>query len=170
MIKKVIFLIILTLFYNRLAIAGVTITDIIKVPIENKSKLTLHAKGDQIYLCAVEASVYAWKWQAPNANMYDTQNKSLLGTHGAGPSWTYKDGSSVKAKVIKKVDAPDKSSAPWLLLEVTDRKGNGLLASVSYIQRINTQGGISPITVCDANHLGSEKRIPYSADYLFFIK
>lgn len=170
MSNKLVFLIALFLFCYRLALAETAIPDAIKVPDGNKSLLTVHAKGDQIYLCGLEAGVYKWKWQAPDAKLYDSQEQTLVGRHGAGPSWEYRDGSSAKAKVIQKVDAPDKANVPWLLLEVTQHKGDGLLAQASYIQRINTQGGVSPSSGCDTNHIGAEQRVPYSADYNFYSK
>lgn len=171
MLNKLVFSIGLILFCYRPATAEIAaIPDAIKVPGGNKLQLTVHAKGDQIYLCILDAGVYAWKWQAPDAKLFDSQTQALVGTHGAGPSWDYRDGSSVKAKAIQKTDAPDKNSAPWLLLEVTGHKGDGLLAQASYIQRVNTQGGVAPSLACDANHLGAERRIPYSADYNFYSK
>ncbi len=158
-------------FFSATVSAGdVTIPDAIKVPNGNSAYLTLHAKGDQIFHCVLKTGAYSWKWHAPEAKLYDTQNQTLVGNHGAGPSWAYKDGSSVKAKVIQKTDAPDKADAAWLLLEVTEHKGEGLLAQASFIQRINTQGGVAPSSGCDANHLGSEKRVLYSADYALYKK
>jgi Protein of unknown function (DUF3455) len=148
----------------------VTIPEAIKVPEGNSAYLTVRAKGDQIFHCILKTGEYSWKWHAPEAKLYDTQNQTLVGSHGAGPSWTHKDGSSVKAKVIQKIDAPDKASAPWMLLEVTEHQRDGLLAQASYIQRVNTQGGVAPLSGCDANHLGSERRVSYSADYVFFNK
>jgi Protein of unknown function (DUF3455) len=168
MLKKLVFSIGLFTLCYRLALAETAIPDAIKVPGGNKSLLTVHAKGDQIYLCVLDAGVYAWKWQAPDAKLFDSQNQTLVGSHGVGPSWEYRDGSSAKAKVIQKADAPDKANVPWLLLEVTQHKGQGLLAQASYIQRINTQGGVSPISACDTNHLGTERRVYYSADYVFY--
>lgn len=136
----------------------------------NKLLLTVHAKGDQVYLCALEAGDYTWKWQAPDAKLFDSQTQKVVGSHGAGPSWEYQDGSSVKAKLIQKADAPDNTAIPWLLLEITEHKGQGLLTQARHILRINTQGGTPPSSGCDANHLGAEKRIPYSADYNFYSK
>jgi Protein of unknown function (DUF3455) len=149
---------------------GAAIPKAIKVPEGNSVYLTVYAKGDQIFHCVLKTGVYSWKWYAPEAKLYAIQSQALVGSHGAGPSWTHKDGSSVKAKVIQKIDAPDKASAPWLLLEVTGHQGDGLLAQASYIQRINTQGGVAPSSACDANHLGSERRVPYNADYTFYGK
>jgi Protein of unknown function (DUF3455) len=172
MCNKILFSIIFLaqLYFGVASAADLTIPDAIKVPEGNSAYLTVHAKGDQIYLCGFDAGVYTWKWQAPDAKLYDIQAQALVGSHGAGPSWVYKDGSSVKAKVIQKSSTTDKSSVPLLLLEVTGHKGDGLMAKATYIQRINTLGGVAPLSGCDANHLGSEKRVVYSADYNFYSK
>jgi Protein of unknown function (DUF3455) len=140
------------------------------IPEDNSAYLTVHAKGDQIFHCVLNTGDYSWKWHGPEAKLYDTQNQALVGSHGAGPSWTYKDGSGVKAKVIQKIDVPNKASAAWLLLKVTEHQRDGVLAKANYIQRINTKGGVAPSSGCDANHLGSEKRVVYSADYTFYSK
>lgn len=168
MFIKVIFTLTLTLLCYRQVLADTRIPDAIKVSDEYKLQLTAHAKGDQIFLCMLEAGAYQWKWQAPEATLYDPADKSIVGSHGFGPNWVYRDGSSVKAKVIGKADSPDKDAALWLLLESTEHKGKGQFAQVGFIQCLHTWGGMPPSSVCDANHLGSEKRIPYSADYTFY--
>jgi Protein of unknown function (DUF3455) len=168
--NKLVFPIAFLLLCQRTVLAEIALPDALKVPDGNNLQLTLHAKGDQVFHCVQKAGVYSWKWHAPEAKLYDTQTKAEVGSHGAGPSWTYKDGSSVTAKVLQKVDAQDKTAAPWLLLEATGHKGEGLFTLTRYIQRINTQGGIAPSSGCDSNHLGSEKRVAYMADYVFFSK
>jgi Protein of unknown function (DUF3455) len=156
------------IIFPALVLADVPET--IKVPEVNTLQMTLFAKGDQIYQCLFADGAYQWQWQAPDAKLYEPQNQSQVGSHGAGPSWVYKDGSSLKAKALQKVNSPEKSAAPWLLLEVTEHKGDGMLTNTRYIQRINTTGGISPSSACDGNHLGAEKRVSYTADYVFYMK
>jgi Protein of unknown function (DUF3455) len=163
-------LFILALSSYQTATAEITAPNAIKVPEGNKPLLTVKANGDQIYLCSLDSGAYSWKWQSPDAKLYATDNKTLVGSHGEGPSWAYKDGSSVKAKLMQKADVPNKANIPWLLLAATENKGVGLLTQTSYIQRINTLGGLSPNSGCDANHLGTEKRVPYRADYIFYAK
>jgi hypothetical protein len=51
---------------------------------------------------------------------------------------------------------------------VVGRSGAGVLAGVTSIQRLNTQGGKPPSSGCDAAHVGRELRVRYSADYVFF--
>jgi len=60
----------------------------------------------------------------------------------------------------------------WLRLKVawteTGPDGDRLTAT-SYIQRINTVGGLAPAAQdCDAGTAGQQREIPYSADYVFF--
>lgn len=172
MTKKLVFsILVFSIFFVVHVKAGENlIPEAIKVPDGNNAYLTAHAKGDQIFHCVLKAGAYSWKWHAPEAKLYGMQKQDLIGSHDAGPSWTYKDGGSITAKAVQKTDAPDKGSAQWLLLEVIKQQKAGLLAQTSFVQRINTQGGIAPTVGCDANHIGSEKRVGYSADYIFYKK
>jgi hypothetical protein len=99
--------------------------------------------------------------------LFDAQGK-IVGNHTAGPLWEYKEGSRVVGRVVRKIDRAPDSSISWLLVEAVSHKGNGLFSNVSFINRINTHGGLPPSSGCDANHLGSEKRAAYTADYIFY--
>lgn len=144
-----------------------SIPDALKVPDGNKAVLTVHAKGDQVYQCIAKAEEYTWQLLKPDAELFDGQGQ-LLGYHSAGPAWQYKDGSRVVGKAVNKVERAPLASIPWLLIEAVEHEGQGEFGKVKYIQRINTQGGLPPLSVCNANHLGSEKRIAYTADYVFY--
>ena len=130
--------------------------------------LTIYAKGDQIFKCTAEDGEYRWQWQAPDAVLYDKDKQTKIGTHGAGSKWIYQDGSSVKGKMVQKIDAPDSDSAPWLLLEAKEVSGQGLLTQTSFILRFNTKGGLPPHSGCDEKNAGKETRVAYSADYSFY--
>ncbi|MGJ0431659.1 DUF3455 domain-containing protein [Methylobacter sp.] len=147
--------------------ADPSIPEQIRVPAGNKPVLSAHAKGDQIYQCSVDNNKYFWKIQAPDARLYDAQGQ-IVGNHYAGPIWEYKEGSRVVGRVVNKADIAPETSISWLLVEVIEHKGNGLFSNVKYINRVNTHGGLPPLSGCDANHLGSEKRVPYTADYIFY--
>jgi hypothetical protein len=166
MVKKILFLWVLLLATVN---ADTSIPEQIRVPAGNKPVLSVHAKGDQIYQCSVDNNKYAWKIQAPDARLYDAQGQ-IVGKHYAGPVWEYKEGSRIVGRIVNKIDIAPKSSISWLLVEVIGHKGNGLFSDVKYINRINTHGGLPPLSGCDANHLGSEKRVPYTADYIFYDK
>jgi hypothetical protein len=127
----------------------------------------VHAKGNQIYSCHVDGAQSTWTLKAPEAQLSDKDGKSF-GKHFAGPSWKANDGSQVTGKAIVNVPSPDPNSIPWLLVAVVSRSGVGVLAGVTSIQRLNTRGGKAPASGCDAAHVGRERRVRYSADYVFF--
>jgi hypothetical protein len=90
-----------------------------------------------------------------------------VGRHYAGPNWEYSDGSAVAGKTIGSVPGTTANDIPWLRLEVISHRGSGILASVTTVQRINTQGGKFD-GACDK--AGATHSAPYSADYVFLRK
>ena len=162
-------LLFLVLFLPQLVCANATIPDEILPPSENIAFLTLHAKGDQIYQCSLSAGVFMWQLKAPDARLYDDVGH-IVGSHYTGPIWDYKEGARVVGKVVEKVNLAPETAISWLLVQIVSHKGAGLLADVSFINRINTTGGLSPLTGCNSNHLGLEKRSAYTADYIFYAK
>ena len=166
MIKKTL---ILWVIFQGAVHADVLIPEQIKAPAGYSPVLTTHAKGDQIYQCTLNKGEYSWETQAPDAKLFDEQG-NIVGNHTAGPLWEYKEGSRVVGKVVKKVDMTPGSAISWLLVEVVSHKGDGLFSNVDFINRVNTHGGLPPASGCNANHLGSEKRVAYAADYIFYSK
>jgi hypothetical protein len=131
--------------------------------------LKAHATGAQVYSCTQgEQGRWQWTLKGPDAQLHDVHG-ALIGRHYAGPAWSYRDGSAVTGKVVAHQDAPRPDAVAWLLLSAAGHAGNGLLTSVSSIQRLNTQGGQPPpATQCDASRPNAEARTPYSADYYFY--
>jgi hypothetical protein len=130
----------------------------------------LAATGDQIYTCEADpndASAYAWTFKAPEADLFNSRGE-LVGTHFAGPTWQGLDGSAIVAAVVERSDAPDPSAIPWLLLEAQEGSGGGAFSTITYVQRIDTVGGVAPSEECDEAHEGDEARVPYEATYAFF--
>ncbi|MDD5274736.1 MAG: DUF3455 domain-containing protein [Methylovulum sp.] len=171
MIKKIkkIILLAAMLPYISHACPGtaVQIPEQIKVPDGHTAFLTVHAKGDQIYQCTVNQGSYLWQIQAPDARLFDNQGQ-IVGKHFKGPVWEYKEGSRVQGKIMAKADMAPSSAITWLLVKVVGHKGDSPFAKTSFINRINTQGGLPPVSGCDANHLGGERRVAYTADYVFY--
>lgn len=126
-----------------------------------------HAIGDQIYQCSLIKEKYTWILQAPDARLLDEKGQ-IVGNHYSGPIWEYKEGSRIVGQVINKLEVNPDSSISWLLVKVIAHKGKGMFSDINYINRINTNGGLPPSTGCNENHLGTEKRTPYSADYVFY--
>jgi hypothetical protein len=129
--------------------------------------LTVTGKGVQIYTCRQSAAGPQWVFQAPEATLIDASGNPI-GTHGAGPIWKSKDGSAVKGELLQKSASPDATSIPWLLLKAVSPSGSGIMTRVKYIRRSDTQGGSSPATGCDAQHLSAISRVPYTATYTFY--
>ena len=138
----------------------------IDVPPGQHEVLKATGRGVQIYRCVWQDSTAKWVFVAPEAKLY--VNEVISGTHGAGPVWNYRDGSSVHGKAISNVPSPTEGNIPHLLLKATDPGGNGVLTQVSYIQRSETKGGLITNEVCNAEHAGSVSRVPYTATYTFF--
>jgi hypothetical protein len=136
-------------------------------PASEQLLLQVHAKGDQIYTCKADGGQFAWTLKAPDAQLFYKDGKPF-GKHFAGPSWEASDGSSVTGKATANASSPDADSIPWLLVTVVSRNGDGKLARVTSIQRVNTKGGKASPSGCDAAHAGQEERAPYTADYVFF--
>lgn len=127
----------------------------------------VHAKGAQVYVCKADGGQYSWILKGPDAQLFDKDGKPF-GKHFEGPTWEANDGSRVTGKAVANVPSPDADSIPWLLLTVTDRSGQGALARVTSIQRVNTKGGKAPTTGCNGATVNKEVRVAYSADYRFF--
>ena len=137
------------------------------VPDLSNAKLVLQARGEgvQIYTCAHNNDTWAWKLKAPEATLLDEQHHPI-GKHFAGPKWHLDDGSEVQGKLIASV--PQAGTIPWLTLSAVSTGGEGRLASVNFVRRTDTEGGLAPATGCDAQHADAEVRVPYSAAYSFY--
>jgi hypothetical protein len=134
----------------------------IAVPDGHKAYLVAHAEGVQIYGCDGSA----WKLLAPRATL-TVENGKVLGSHYGGPRWEARDGSIVAAARDSGAKV-DPTAVDWLRLKATSTTAGpdgDRLTGTTYIQRINTVGGVAPAGSCAA---GSSVEIPYSADYVFF--
>jgi Protein of unknown function (DUF3455) len=126
--------------------------------------------GVQIYECRSspeEPAHLAWILKAPDAQLADRAGKTII-RHFAGPTWQATDGSAVVGEVVARDNAPDPDAIPWLLLRAKSTSGSGLLSRTLSIQRLQTVGGNAPAAGCSAAQAGSEVRVDYSADYLFY--
>jgi hypothetical protein len=128
--------------------------------------VTLHAEGAQIYDCkAGTDGKLAWAFREPIATLL--LDGKTVGRHYAGPNWDHIDGSGVTAKGVGNAPGKTANDIPWLKLEVTARRGNGVLAGATTVQRINTVGGVMS-GACDK--AGAFHSAPYSTDYVFLRK
>jgi hypothetical protein len=122
------------------------------------------AKGVQIYACTAHGTANEWTFKAPEAQLVDAEG-AVFAKHYAGPTWEAADGSRIVGKVIATAPAPTAGAIPWLLLSAQP-SGNGVLAGVRFVQRINTVGGVAPTGACPDP--GAEQRVPYTAQYVLY--
>jgi hypothetical protein len=128
--------------------------------------LTVHAEGAQVYECKAGIDdKLTWVFREPIATLL--ADGKTVGRHYAGPSWEHSDGSAVIGKAAASVPGATANDIPWLKLDVTSRRGSGILSGVTTVQRINTRGGMLE-GACD--RAGSYRNAPYSADYVFLRK
>ena len=137
----------------------------IKPPAGNQPFLVAHATGVQTYKCT--NGQLATTGSVPTADLVGNNDKNVIIKHSAGPTWTATDGSTaIKDPAVNNVSAPSPTgSIPWLLLTTKGAAGpNGdRLAGTTFIQRVNTTGGVSPGGACTA-----DVSVPYTADYYFW--
>ncbi len=143
----------------------------LKPPQTEKVAFALSAKGVQIYQCSVnknDATQFAWVFKAPEAELFD-QAKTKVGKHYGGPTWESNDGSKIQGEVKARSEVIGVKTIPWLLLAAKKPEGKGLFSSVKSIQRLNTMGGSAPATGCDRTQANTEVRVPYTANYYFYV-
>ena len=155
------------------AIAGPAapeVPDAIAVTGPHKPYLIAHAEGVQIYSCTAVPGGHAWRLLAPRATLTG-ENGNVLGSHYGGPKWEARDGSIVAAARDTGATV-DPTAVDWLRLKTTSTTAGpdgARFAETTYIQRIHTVGGLAPAAAdCDADNVGEQREIPYSADYVFF--
>jgi len=142
--------------------------DCSSIAVEEGNKLSFHAyaRGVQIYKWNALTSM--WDFVAPAANLYAEPNFfGEVGSHRAGPVWESKSGSLVEARRVQGTGCtPDPNAIAWILLSKHRTEGSGIFSSVTFIQRVNTTGGLAP-TLPGLQH-GEIKEIPYTAEYYFY--
>jgi hypothetical protein len=126
-----------------------------------------HAIGVQIYAC----NGTAWTFVAPRADLYNDRGKRII-THFAGPTWQANDGSQVVGRVAGTATV-DPTAIPWLKLAKASTAvgpfGGDRLVKTTFIQRINTRGGLAPAaSTCTVAAAGRQVEVPYTADYTFW--
>ncbi|MCT9082104.1 DUF3455 domain-containing protein [Streptomyces fulvoviolaceus] len=139
--------------------AAVKVPAALEVPDGNKLTGVLAARGVQTYTCTDGA----WKLLEPAATLSDKRGRTVA-LHSRGPVWVSTvDGSAVNASAI--ASSPKTGTIPELLLQSTATRGTGVFADVSYIQRLNTTGGVAPATACTGT---DQVSVPYTATYTFY--
>lgn len=156
----------------------------LEVPAGNEAFRLGHAFGTQNYVCLPGDSVgrVGWTLFTPEATLLGEQDEQLT-THFFSPNPV--EGGVVRATWEDSVDTSfvwaravasatvDPNAIAWLLLQTAGTEvgptGGTTLADTTFVQRVNTRGGLAPVTGCSLpTDVGSKRFVPYKADYFFY--
>jgi hypothetical protein len=136
--------------------------DRLQVQAGNKVAFHVYALGVQIY----RWNGTSWVFVAPSARLFaDAEYHGEVGIHYAGPTWESHSGGKVIASRVDSC-APDPTAIAWLLLQMVSTEGPGIFDRVTYIQRVNTAGGLPPTD--PGPYIGAQAEVPYTAEYYFY--
>jgi len=135
------------------------------------------ASGTQDYTCEATTTdgggtAYTWTFVGPEATLVDCSQNVFahhFATDGGAPEWQATDQSYIIGKKVSGF-TPDggSGSIPWLLLQAQSTSGSGMIGTTTYVQRLNTDGGLAPSSTCDSQNVGTTSKTPYTADYYFY--
>ncbi|WP_432720738.1 DUF3455 domain-containing protein [Jeongeupia wiesaeckerbachi] len=135
-------------------------------------ELLMHTTGvgEITYECRAKkdaAGQFEWAFAGPKAVLYD-QGRNVVGKYYAGPTWEMTDGSKVTGAQVAVSPAPQPGNIPLQLVKANPPSATGKMVVVSFIQRINTKGGVAPALPCASVNAGEKRQVAYEADYLFY--
>jgi hypothetical protein len=169
------------------------VPDNLQVPAGNTLFLGARAAGTQNYVCLPTTKrTLGWRFLGPQATLFvdgadgapqqvTTHFLSVNPIEGivARPAWQHSiDTSTVWGRVRSASADPlyvAPGAIPWLLLEAAGIQlgpnGGGFMAQTTFIQRVNTSGGVAPAAGCtDDDEIGKVALVPYTTDYFFYRK
>ena len=162
----------------------------IRVPQGAQAFLVGHATGTQNYVCLPSGAGFKFVLFTPQATLFGDNEKQLI-THFFSPNpdengtirATWQDShdtSTVWAFATPDTTSTDqqfvkRGAVAWLRLTVSGRQsgpiGSNKLTPTTFIQRVNTSGGLAPSSGCTSPaDIGKEAFVPYTADYIFYRK
>ena len=136
--------------------------DRVNAPAGSKVHSHAYATGVQVY----RWDGLSWVFVEPIADLFaDADYNGKVGIHYRGPTWQSNSGSKVVATRLFGC-TPDATAIPWLLLETVSTTGPGIFSPVTYVQRVNTTGGLAPAV--PGLLIGQVVEVPYTAEYYFY--
>jgi len=167
------------------------VPDRIQVLAPNEVFLIGHAAGSQNYVCVPSGTGVDWSLFTPEATLFNDSIQQVT-THFFSVNPNPDDRGAIRATWESSKDSsavwaaatgvatfatdpafvrPD--AVAWVRLAAVGVEpgptGGDRLSRTTFIQRINTVGGLPPATGCtQATDLGKRAFIPYTADYVFY--
>ena len=166
-----------------------SVPDRLQVPEGNEVFLIGHAFGTQDYVCAASGTGVAFVLTTPEAVLFDNPARRVV-NHFFSPNpveggtiratWQSTRDSSVfwgkltaSATFLTDPDFVAPDAIAWLTLAqagvLVGVGGGNELAVASFVQRVNTVGGLAPSIGCNSPaDIGHKAFVPYEADYVFY--
>lgn len=126
--------------------------------------------GKITYECRVKADMpgtYGWVFVGPEAALKSRSGETLGRYFGPPATWAANDGSAITGKQLA-VAPGGAGNIPMQLVKADPATGSGAMSGVSYVQRVDTRGGVAPALPCTAASTGQREVVQYQADYLFW--
>lgn len=162
----------------------------------NEAFLLGHGVGTQNYICKPSGTGVRFVLFTPEATLFKDNDDRQIITHFFSPNpsepntdatviadgmirvtWQARDSSTVWARVHQPdgMLTVDKNAVAWLLLDVVGTQdgptGGHTLSDTTFIQRVNTTGGLAPAVGCTSlTDVGNQAFVPYTAEYFFYKK
>ena len=154
----------------------------------NKPFLVGHAFGTQNYICLPSGGGFAYSLFTPEATLLHDEGNQVI-THFFSPNpdpsdngttratWEHSRDSSRFFGSVVQQSSDSRFVAPgaisWVLLARAGVQagptGGDVLTKTTFVQRVNTAGGVAPSTGCASSaDVGRKAFVPYTADYFFY--
>lgn len=141
----------------------------VRVPAGHAIALETLGKGEITYECREKkdaAGSFEWAFVVPVATLWD-MNQKAVGKYYGGPTWEAHDGSKITGKQVA-VAPGGAGNIALQLVKANPAMGNGAMTGVTYVQRLETRGGVAPAAACDAANKGGKQQVGYEAKYVFY--
>lgn len=142
----------------------------VQVPMGHKVAMETVGVGILSYQCSAKkdmAGQHEWVVVGPDAVLNDRSGKQVGKYFGPPATWESLDGSRLTATQIA-VTPNGTGNIPTQLVKTNPAMGVGSMTGVSYIQRVNTIGGVAPMSTCGMSNMGTKEMVKYQADYIFY--
>ncbi|SPJ32413.1 DUF3455 domain-containing protein [Kushneria phyllosphaerae] len=139
----------------------------VQVPEGNRIAMETVGVGNITYACEMKDGALAWVFKGPDAVLNDADGKQVGTYYGPPATWESSDGSKITGSEVGKASGGD-GNIPLQLVKANPAEGEGHMTDVTYVQRLNTQGGVAPDMACSADNQGDTEIVEYQADYNFF--
>ena len=142
----------------------------VQVPAGNRVAMETVGVGEIIYQCNAKkdmADQFEWVFVGPDAKLNDRSGKQVGKYFGPPATWENMDGSKLTGTQVA-VAPSSAGNIPHQLVKANPASGSGAMTGVTYIQRVNTMGGVAPGSACAASNMGAKQIVKYQADYIFY--